>query len=84
MKHLSYIVLGAALVSAPAHAGAPAKMKRAPESLLNQLQLTPKAVQRLGIVAGPVEEKVVPRTLTVGGSPSVYSAWNSRIWTLSA
>ncbi len=52
----------------PALAGAPAKLKRAPESLLNQIQLSPKSVERLGIKIGAVQQQVVPRTLKVGGT----------------
>ena len=57
-----------ALAVAAAWAGAPAKMERAADSTINRLILSDKAAQRLGIRTGPVVERVVPRTLTVGGT----------------
>ncbi len=67
---MRHIICGSlmCLVAAPAWAGAPAKIKRAPESQLNQLELTPKAIERLGITVGPVSQEVLPQTLQVGGT----------------
>lgn len=56
------------LLCPAAWAGAPAKIVRAPESQLNQLELTDKAIERLGIKVGPVVQETLPQTLLVGGT----------------
>ncbi len=56
------------LAGRPAQAGKPPfEIKRAPESSLNRLELTQKAVERLGIKTGIVAQKAIPRTLTLPG-----------------
>lgn len=67
---MNRLIISSALLffAIPALAGAPAKVKRAPESLLNQIQLSPMAVKRLGIKIAAVQHQAVPRTLNVGGT----------------
>lgn len=66
------LMIASALTSVGAFAGKPPfKIKRASEARINRLELTKKAVQRIGVKLGQVSFKTVPRSLKLGGRISV-------------